>query len=360
MSAGGSSGSSDTRFSRVGTAGTTSFRDLTNEHTGRYNIGMDSTTPSATGGDIRTHVSNTVGKDQYDIPYNCGISQVIDANLPGTSVPGQSSLTNQTNINPYSSDYESGTLESYQKGLETSLSRVSGPAMTRGGTAAQGFMGQEVMSDAALNREQVLTDNRRADAQVQQGASNTLHGMQSRDTGEALQAIGQGQNSWNTLVGNQNSAAGVGNQQAGIYSDLVQSFVNADSVVRGNETNNLSGRGAQSSSSMGANISACCFIFMEAYHGNMPWFVRASRDLYAPICSDRREGYITMSKWLVPSMRVSKVARWLTNKLMIEPLTKYGGYEWSEEGYDKGWKYKPVVSFWFFIWKLLGKLNKIK
>ena len=358
MSAGGNSGSSDTRFERKGTASTTSFRDLTPEHKSLFQTGINASDPTGSGAVVQNHIDNTLNYDQTTNPFTSELGQIVQANLPGTEVPGQASLTQQAAVDPYSSDYGDDTFDRYNRDLGTSLSQVSGPLATRGGTAAQGFMAQELMSGAALNREDVLTQNRRADAGIQQGAAQGLHNMQGRDTGEALQAIGQGQGDWQNLVSNQNTAAGLGNQRAGVFSDLVQSYTNLDAVVKGEESNDLTGRGAQSSSSAGANMSVCCFIFMEAYNGELPWFVRASRDLHAPECSDRREGYISMAKWLVPAMRVSKIARWLTNKLMIQPLSKYGGYEWTEEGYDNGWVYKPVVNFWFTTWKLIGKLNR--
>lgn len=358
MSGGGTQGSSDTRFERKGTATTTSYRDLTPQHDGLFQTGFDATTPSSTGPNVANHVNGLLGLSNNDIPFQSEMGQIVNANLPGANVPGQDALNTQAAVDPYSGNYASNTFDRYQKELGTALAGVSGPLATRGGTAAQGFLGQEVMSDAALNREDVLKSNRVADSQIQQNAAQTLHGMQGRDTAEALQGIGQQQGSWASLVGNQNSSAGVGNQQAGLFSDLVQQYVNLDSVVNGVESNDLSGRGAQTSSSQGANLSLCCFIFMEGYHGKMPLHVRECRDEFAPESSDRRRGYIKMAKWLVPAMRVSKVARWAVDKLMIKPLTKWGGHYKKVEGYEHGKLYYPFVKFWFLVWECIGKTDK--
>lgn len=100
---------------------------------------------------------------------------------------------------------------------------------------------------------------------------------------------------------------------------------------------------------------ACCFIFLESYNGTLPWWVRECRDEFAPESTSRRIGYIRMSKWLVPAMRVSKVARFLTNILMVNPLTKWGGFYKGVKGYENGWVYKPFVNAWFAMWYLLGK-----
>ena len=300
-------------------------------------------------------VGDTLGMGQTAIPYGDELGQLIQAKMPGQAVPGQVSLEAQASVDPFSNQYADNTFDKYSKEVGSALSQVSGPMATRGGTAAQGFMGQEVMSDAALNREDVLTLNRRSDSQFQQGASRALHGMQGQDTQEALSGIGQQQGAWQGLLSNQNTAAGLGNQQGGMFNDLVQNYVNMDAVVRGTENNDLRGRGAQTSSSAGANVSACCFIFLESYNGDMPWWVRKCRDQWAPECSERREGYIRMAAKLVPWMRKSKVVRWAVDKFMVEPLTKWGGWYHKVEGYEHCGSYKPVVKFWFSVWNHLGK-----
>lgn len=357
MSGGGSAGSSDTRYSRRGTAGTTNWRDLTPTMENQFSQGTNALAPGSMGGDVNTHVTNTLGRTACDEPYAKQMLQIVGANMPGAPMAGEASLRGQAAVDPYSESYGQNTFDSYQQGLEKSLAQVSGPTATRGGTAAQGFMGQEMMNSAGLQREEVLSQNRRADAGIQQGASAALHSMEAGNTSEALQGIGQAQGDWQQLLGQQNNAAGVGNQQTGMFSDLIQNYANLAGVTNGTETNNLSGRGSQSSSSMGASASLCCFIFLESYGGELPWYVRLYRDVHAPEESDRRKGYITMSKWVVPAMRVSKTARWLTNKLMVQPLTKWGGWHYGAEGCKLGWVYYPAVRFWFSAWKHLGKLQ---
>lgn len=102
-------------------------------------------------------------------------------------------------------------------------------------------------------------------------------------------------------------------------------------------------------------IGSCCFIFMEAYNGQLPWFVRFWRDVHAPESSARRNGYIKMAKWLVPAMQRSKIVRWLVNTLMIKPMTKFGGWRIAEKGYKYNPIYHIINNFWFKAWTIYGK-----
>jgi hypothetical protein len=112
----------------------------------------------------------------------------------------------------------------------------------------------------------------------------------------------------------------------------------------------------------GANVGSaaitgglCCFIFLEAYNGNMPWFVRECREEFAPENSYRRDGYISMASWLVPAMQKSRIIRHIVNLLMIKPLSYWGGYYKRVQGYKRGFLFKPFVKFWFWIWERIGE-----
>lgn len=98
--------------------------------------------------------------------------------------------------------------------------------------------------------------------------------------------------------------------------------------------------------------AACCFIFLESYNGQLPWFVRYCRDkFYTP---QRRNGYTRLAKFLVPRMQQSQFWRWLVNKTMVIPLTKYGGYYCNVPGFKHGKKYKIVKDVWFKIFEIIG------
>lgn len=101
-------------------------------------------------------------------------------------------------------------------------------------------------------------------------------------------------------------------------------------------------------------LGGCCFIFMEAYKGEMPWWVRACRDEFAPESTARRRGYIRMARWLVPKMQQNIFARLLVWFLMIKPLTVWGGWYKKVSGYERGWLCRPFVFFWFKVWEWTG------
>jgi hypothetical protein len=279
---------------------------------------------------------------------------VVKANLPNNFVPGQQSLQSQAAVNPYSGEYADNTFSRYSDEVQKVLGQTrSGPMATRGGTAANGFMQSDAVNQMAMNREDVLTKNRQADASIQQGASGALSQERNVMNNTALQGAGTGFGGFFNLLQDQQAAGSLASERAKIYSDLVPTFAGMASKMNSAETNNLSGRGAQTTSSLGGGFNLCCFIFLESYNGVLPESVRQYRDMAAPESSARRKGYISMSRWLVPAMRVSSVSRWLTNHLLVKPLTRYG--EWFYGKNKTGWMFWPVKQLWFKIWEVTGK-----
>lgn len=97
----------------------------------------------------------------------------------------------------------------------------------------------------------------------------------------------------------------------------------------------------------------CCFIFLEATNGVLPWYVRVERDKYYNEQPTVASGYKRMAKWLVPMMKNSRAVKTLVNLLMVKPLTAYGGHTHSVNHY--GHVFWPVKKFWFTVWNKLGK-----
>lgn len=98
----------------------------------------------------------------------------------------------------------------------------------------------------------------------------------------------------------------------------------------------------------------CCFIFLEAYNGQLPESVRLCRDVHYQSNPNLSVGYKRMAKWLVPMMRKSRAVMQLVNIMMVKPITRYG--EWLVGN-------TPTVSFidrtirnsWFKVWNWYGK-----
>lgn len=102
-----------------------------------------------------------------------------------------------------------------------------------------------------------------------------------------------------------------------------------------------------------ANSSACCFIFMESYHGAMPSHVRRCRDSYYASKPQIATGYKRMAKWLVPLMRYSSLVRSFVWHCMVSPLSEYGKFVVRKD--TAGRHYKSTTRFWFSIWNFLGR-----
>lgn len=94
----------------------------------------------------------------------------------------------------------------------------------------------------------------------------------------------------------------------------------------------------------------CCWIFLAAHGGELPWWVRKCRDVLGG--DDTRRGYTKMSHWLVPLMKRSRLVMWAVRTFMTEPLTEYGGYLVGVNTH--GWVFRPIKQFWFAVWNKLG------
>lgn len=354
MSAGASSGQGDTRFSRTGDVKTSSWRDLTSQQEGRFDKAFQMVNDPTANEKVGPMLTNRIQQSWGGVPYSGAVCDIVKSNLSNQSVFGQKGLESQAGVDPYSSSYADNTYDRYSDEVYKVLGQArSGVGPNRGGTAAQGFMMSDAVNQMAMNREDVLAKNRQTDAGIQQSASGMLDQQRGRMDNTALQGVGTGFGGYFNMLGDQNSAGSLASERAKIFSDLVPTFTSLASKMQGREENNLEGRGSQTSSSMGAGINLCCFIFLEAYNGVLPESVRRYRDMAAPENSARRRGYISMSKWLVPMMRVSRVSRTLANHLLVQPLTRYG--EWFYGKNRTGWVFWPVKQVWFKIWELTGR-----
>ncbi len=353
MSLGGSKSSGDNRFERTGTATTSSWRDLSPAN-GLFNNAFNATQPGAANGAVDGSLVSRMGLTLPSTPYQPELCKIIRSNIPDVAQPGYSSLTAQSQVNPYSSSYADNSFNRYAEEMQRAMSMArSGPVATRGGTAAQGFVQAEVANDMGRQREDMLQRNRQVDATISQSASQQLGQGRAQMNQTALSGIQSQFGNFYNLLQDKQGASTLASERLKMYDDLVPQFAQLASQAYGTESNNLRGYGMQASQSMGAGLNLCCFIFLEAYHGKLPNVVRRYRDEKAPENSARRRGYIRMSKWLVPAMRVSVVARTLVGCLLTRPLTSYGKWYYGEG--KVGVVFKPVEAFWMKVWEKLGK-----
>ena len=137
-----------------------------------------------------------------------------------------------------------------------------------------------------------------------------------------------------------------GQQMFGAASDMAVNAAN----INANRRDTLD-RITQFQSSL-PNVS-CCWIFLAAHGGELPWYVRKARDVYGTDAT--RRGYKRMSTWLVPIMERSAVVRAIVRTIMTDPLSMYAGYLLSEPTCANGWVFAPLKRFWFAVWNRLGE-----
>lgn len=157
-------------------------------------------------------------------------------------------------------------------------------------------------------------------------------------------------------------------QYPGIGPAGNQAFAMGNNTLSNLNTSNIANMGMQYSANqansfggiLGSQTSAignvCCFIFLESYHGELPWWIRKCRDRYYHAIPEVADGYRRMARWLVPMMRKSPIVRFLVWYFMVQPLTMYGQFVCRVSGYQEHYKrYKVYRKFWFTIWKILGR-----
>lgn len=177
-------------------------------------------------------------------------------------------------------------------------------------------------------------------------------------TGAQTSAINTGASAANSLLTNASPYASLDfarlispnvAQSTGGANTVGKTQTQSDEVTTGQQQT----QGQSSGSNSGFGITLCCFIFLEHYHGNLPWYVRRCRDEF---CSGRRvSGYRRMAVRLVPMMRKSALVRSMVWWLMIRPMTRFGGWLYDDRTGVGGWLYAPVTAFWFGFWAMLGR-----
>jgi len=348
---GGSQGSEQSDFLRKGTSIQQKDYNLPSGIASLIN-------QNATSSAVPTALSN------QQISFLSGLLSMVAEAVPGLSVlqdtmtidpegfAGRGTLETIANKNPYSGDYEGETQALYERGMDTARSRaVSGPTNVRGGQARQGFDLADTNTQAGINRFREVSGVQRADAGMATQAAQVAQMIENMRRGTAMQAqqsIQAGESD------RRNAGLQTGqtiNTQRGLSAANVATAAEFLGKPKSTTTDDLYGKGNQSSNSLGWGLT-CCFIFNAAHGEGLPWFVRFCRDHLGT--EETRRGYIRMSRWLVPAMARFPLVRTLVQATMTYPMTRYGGYLVRENGYEDGFVFRPVKRFWFFVWNKLG------
>lgn len=254
-----------------------------------------------------------------------------------SSMSGLSSMMSNQNPN--------GLSGSEQAGIERGMNQSNYQAGNANVQNPLTNIGNAMMFGQGLQQKQANFANLASSAA---NIANTLQGGQNAFGLATGQPSGTSSPNTSTsssqFLTSPNNAFGLGNTSAavggGIMNQIGSTYNAANSAQAGQQTSNAGSTSAQ--------VGNCCFIFLEIYNGQLPWFVRAARDIEYAKEPAIGEGYKRMAKWLVPFMRKYKLVHWLVNKFMVSPLTEQAGYQMSVKGCRPRMGYKK---FWWTIWK---------
>lgn len=272
---------------------------------------------------------------------------------------GRAVLTSQTSVDPMSDEYRTNTYDKYLQSVRDGVAATAtGPNAVRGAAARQGFAESDAVMRAANEREDVIRQHRATDAGIVQGAVGSMNQIELQRRGALMEANRQGVQNMLAGTAQSLSAAEQGGNQLGQEANILTGIARLLQQNTTTTTENLRGAGSQESGARANQLGLnCCYIYMEAFNGTLPPVVRRARDLFAPESSDRRIGYIWMSKWLVPAMQKFAIVRVLVNETMIKPSIKYATWFFNEDGNKQTWKaYGLVVKSWFKVWEVIGKV----
>lgn len=278
-----------------------------------------------------------------------------NANLNPTSFTGSGTLNAIAGQNPYSKDWENQTQGLYERTYDIARANAaSGPEKVRGGQARAGFEMADTNAQASLGRFAAVKGEQQKEAGVVGDAIATANAIETARRGTALHSQGQqvaGENARRQQV-----MGGSGHLSQLRANDLGQKAMGAEFLARPKmqTSDDMRGKGNQSSFNWGAGAGlSCCFIFIAATGGELPWWVRYCRNHLGT--DETRRGYIRMAAKLVPWMYRWRIVKTLVEAIMTYPLTCYGGFLLCQPGYEGGYVFRPVKRFWFAVWNYLGK-----
>lgn len=353
----GGSGSTwqNNKFARKGTSSTS-------KETSLPSFLSDLFTSNAKGAEVPA----SLGAKQND--FTSGLLQATPEGIPGkstwdtlkgidpTGYTGSATLGSIATQDPYSGNYKASTDAKYTDNVDQALARVqSGPDNVRGGQARTALTKGEAVNRMALDRGEELRKEQMATAGMATNATQIMQAIEQGRRAVISGAQGDFVKSWLQTQGLATDASKSVDARRGSHTMNLASSANVLGKTTGTATDNMDGTGAQygHSSNLEGGLQ-CCFIFLEALNGKLPWFIRRGRDMFQS--TKRRNGYVRMSKWLVPLMQKSKIVRGTVNTILIKPFLKQGAWFFGDESAKPHWKYYSYYcQVWFGLWNLMGK-----
>jgi hypothetical protein len=321
---------------------------------------IPTTTTTAEGNFLQSLLT----RDNSQVTNN-PLLQVLEALVSGAGTfPGRSSIDTIMARNPYSTDYETATKGLYDRIVgERRADAMSGPTNVRGGQARTAFELADIDTQASLNRFREVRGQQDKEAGVVMDAVKIANAMEQMRRGTGMQAAGMREGA---VRGQTQESLGALNHLSRMRTNNSANLTMAAELLgtpRTTSNENVFGVGNMDTSShhLGAGIS-CCFIFMEAYNGTLPWYIRKGRDEF--VTPRRRRGYNWMSRWLVPVMRRYRRVREFVDFVLIRPFSRIGKAHYEPDASLKDvavWlTHRPYCQAWFWLWATIGTFVKEK
>lgn len=283
-----------------------------------------------------------------------GYSQLSDfAGMSPTGYGGWSTLYNVAARDPYDGAFAADTEAAYrQRASDAMAQAATGPEAVRGGSARSGIA-QGVLSDRlAQGRGQEIRAAQLQDLSAVMDAAKSMGTIEQMRTNSAIQSA-QGLSNISTGVAQRGLEAGKALDINKVQNlGLLQLAAQLQGKTLDKQTDDFYGKGDQSSWQAGLS---CCFIFLEALNGELPWYIELARvDFWT---QPRRNGYTWMSRALVPVMRWSKLAKYLVNTVLVKPFLRYGAWLYGEEtASSRSALLAPYCHAWLRLWGALGRI----
>jgi hypothetical protein len=321
-----------------------------------------SAVPSGTAANDWSFITNLLQQDPTQVYGAPTLDNIL--NISPNEYDGRPALDIIQARNPYSTDYENQTRGLYDRQFEIARSNAqSGPANVRGGQARVGFDLADVGTQESLNRFREIRQQSDKEAGVVEQATHIANTIESMRRSSQMQAqergqAGQHMRTQESLGGSEQVSRARATNAANLQLAAELLGLKQQQVVE-----NLSGQGQQIQNTQGSSFGmggsggvSCCFIFLEALNGELPYYVRWGRDDFQTPA--RRRGYVWMSKWLVPWMKRSVRGRSTVNLAIIRPFLVFG-----HAHYVRPRPFlKPLVGvycwMWFLLWSGLGHLKR--
>lgn len=299
--------------------------------------------------------SRVLGLIKNDIPGYGNFTTL--ANQSTTEYPGRTQLTTTAARDPFSSNFESATNNSYKQRAADALAQMaSGPDAVRGGASQTGIASAVLAERLAKERGYEVRNAQQQDQAISSDAIKTMNQVELAKSQQGLQAA--------STLGGLSSQQDALKLQAAKSVDiaklnnmgLLQLAAGLQGSTDETQEDHFYGKGNQVGSNWSTGIQ-CCFIFLECLNGKLPWYIDLARNDYRT--GSRRTGYVWMSDWLVPLMQRHARIKRFVNFVLIKPFLGYGAclYKDKERRWT-GWLAAPYCELWLGIWGTLGHFVK--